>query len=378
MCFGGAPDVVRDLCKKNWEKFHSLRSQHAVQIASPFRLARLKPGKAISDPDLLERAHGCLLGQVAGDALGAQVEFEGASSIHKMHPEGLRSIDSGGPWNTMAGQPTDDSELALLLARSIVGEGSYKPEKVAEAYCHWFHDSHPFDVGDTIRMALSRISPDQVRAGYAAEIISANASQESQSNGSLMRISPLGIYGYQMPVEQLWQLACEESQLTHPHPVCRQACALFTTAIARAVRTGCSAGQIYEEAVKLAEKQSVDPLLQRALERAADQRPDYSTQPGWVLVAFQNAFYELLHSKSLEEALVATVMQGGDTDTNAAIAGSLLGAVHGRNAIPDRWKKMVLSCRPHVLVGARQPRPFWFWPVDLPNLAELLLLCGNP
>ncbi|MGH9857760.1 MAG: ADP-ribosylglycohydrolase family protein, partial [Acidobacteriota bacterium] len=59
---------------------------------------------------------------------------------------------------------------------------------------------------------------------------------------------------------------------------------------------------------------------------------------------------------------------------NAAIAGSLLGAVHGRDAIPQQWRDMVLSCRPHRAAGAANPRPWCFWPVDLLNLAELLLL----
>ena len=73
---------------------------------------------------------------------------------------------------------------------------------------------------------------------------------------------------------------------------------------------------------------------------------------GWVKIALQNAFYELLHAPSLEEGVVATVRRGGDTDTNAAIAGALLGAVHGREAVPAQWRSMVLSCRPLRAAGA--------------------------
>jgi hypothetical protein len=77
----------------------------------------------------------------------------------------------------------------------------------------------------------------------------------------------------------------------------------------------------------------------------------------------------------LEEALVVTVMRDGDiTDTNAAICGALLGAVWGRNAIPDQWTECVLNCRPaagqpHV----RHPRPECCWPVDALDLTEQLL-----
>jgi ADP-ribosyl-[dinitrogen reductase] hydrolase len=58
----------------------------------------------------------------------------------------------------------------------------------------------------------------------------------------------------------------------------------------------------------------------------AGRRPaDYVRQMGWVLIALQNAFYHLAHADTAEEALVETVGAGGDTDTNAAIAGALLG-----------------------------------------------------
>jgi hypothetical protein len=67
------------------------------------------------------------------------------------------------------------------------------------------------------------------------------------------------------------------------------------------------------------------------------------------------------------------VRRGGDTDTNAAIAGALLGAIHGRDAVPSQWRGMVSSCRPHPLRGER-PRPMAYWGVDVLELAERLLL----
>ena len=77
--------------------------------------------------------------------------------------------------------------------------------------------------------------------------------------------------------------------------------------------------------------------------------------------------------------MVATVMAGGDTDTNAAIAGALLGAVHGREAIPAQWRRMITSCRPvSGLSPTRHPRPRAFWPADALELAELLALVGRP
>jgi ADP-ribosyl-[dinitrogen reductase] hydrolase len=67
-------------------------------------------------------------------------------------------------------------------------------------------------------------------------------------------------------------------------------------------------------------------------------------------------------------------MAGGDTDTNAAITGALLGAVHGREAVPQRWRRVLLSCRTMICT---HPRPKTFWPVDALELAEALLALGQ-
>jgi ADP-ribosylglycohydrolase len=96
-----------------------------------------------------------------------------------------------------------------------------------------------------------------------------------------------------------------------------------------------------------------------------------------VLIALQNAFYQALHAATFEDGLVATVMGGGDTDTNAAIAGALLGALHGARAVPAQWRQMVLTCRPqHGAPGVQQPRPPVVWPVDALQVAEQLLVAG--
>ena len=114
-----------------------------------------------------------------------------------------------------------------------------------------------------------------------------------------------------------------------------------------------------------------------SLAEAAERPPeDYQRNQGWGLIALQNAFYQLLHAPTLVEGVVQTVMHGGDTDTNAAIAGALLGAVHEPEAIPSQWLRRVLSCRPLANSGTAHVRPAEFWPVDALFLAEKLLFVG--
>ena len=309
--------------------------------------------------NIIDRAQGCLLGQCAGDALGSLVEFREAEDIQREYPGGVRELADGGSRNTIAGQPTDDSEMALLLARMLVDKGRYDSEEAKKAYVFWF-DSKPFDCGMTIAYALQggRHNPD------------------SQANGAMMRVSPLGIFGANHDLERVAEWARQDSRITHINPVCQQANALFTMAIAYAIRHGCDARNLYEQIVTWAVDGVEESLLNTVQGAATEPPTDYVHQQGWVLIAFRNALWQLLHAPNPEEGIVDTVMRGGDTDTNAAICGALLGAVYGRNAIPAQWSECVLNCRPaegqpHV----HRPRPECFWPVDALELAERLV--GN-
>ena len=310
-----------------------------------------------TDIEVLSRAQGCLLGQLAGDALGSLVEFRTPEDIWREYPSGVRDLTDGGTWNTIAGQPTDDSEMALALARVLADRGKYDPEDARKAYVFWL-ESGPFDCGMTVSSGLrGRANPD------------------SQGNGAMMRISPLGIFGANYELEQVADWAQQDAALTHPHLVCRQANSLFASAIARAVRTECGAWELYQQIVTWAEAMNAEVALIEAIAGAATAPPaDYVHHQGWVLTAFRNALWQLLHAVNWEEGVVGTVMCGGDTDTNAAICGALLGAVYGRDAVPDRWVKRLLSCRPAAgKSNVRRPRPECFWPVDALGLAERLI-----
>lgn len=110
----------------------------------------------MSGTPVLLGAQGTLLGQLAGDALGAYVEFDTAGEVSARHPDGVTEIRAGGHWDLLADQPTDDSELALALARCIVAQGGFDPEDGSIAYVDWLR-SGPFDCGTTIRQGLEAL-----------------------------------------------------------------------------------------------------------------------------------------------------------------------------------------------------------------------------
>jgi ADP-ribosyl-[dinitrogen reductase] hydrolase len=351
--FAGNERLVRDLASRPWERTRD--NPEASSAEFPLAAER---GHAVADPGLVSRAQGCLLGQVAGDSLGSLVEFAPSAEIRARHRDGPRMLQDGGCWETIAGQPTDDSEMALALARSIVAEGRYDATAALTAYRTW-HRTSPFDLGRTIDAALL-----------------GSPAADSQANGSLMRASPLGVLAHMRSAEAAAEWARTDAALTHPHPVCQDATAAFVVALAHAIRYGTGPLACYEAALCWTHEAGAEPAVIETLERAAVEVPVCEGDAqGWVLVALQNAFYELLHASNLEGGVVATVQRGGDTDTNAAVAGALMGAVYGRCSVPYQWRQMVLSCHAHTR-AARRPRPAAYWPADVLEVAERLLWLG--
>ena len=332
--------------------------------------------ESAEDDAVLARAQGCMLGQFSGEMLGMPVETMSAEEIRNLYPDGLTQISDGRtillPLGIHHPQPalaqlTDDGEMALMLARSLVAQGRFDADSVLEAYKFWWQ-SPAFGFGRTTESALGhgRLDP------------------HSQSNGALMRISPLGIFGANYDAVQVADWARQDSRLTHTHMVCQDSSAVFTVSIARAIKTGCDGATMHRWLVQWSEETGIDENIVEVLRRAADSQPPYPTDSGvdlsnmhtrvWVLIALHNAFWQLLHADSLEAAIVDTVMLGGDTDTTAAICGALLGAVLGRKAIPTQWTDAVLKCRPSEgKADVFKPRPEVFWPVDALELAERLI-----
>ena len=106
-----------------------------------------------------------------------------------------------GHWNTLAGQPTYDSEMALVLARCLVRERRFDTSIVGQAYVVW-GAAGPF-------------------AGYHLDqnLHHPSGHDQSQANGAIMRVSPIGIFAAGQPALAA-QLARADAALTHPHPIC--------------------------------------------------------------------------------------------------------------------------------------------------------------
>lgn len=325
-------------------------------------------------PDAVyERAEGALWGQLAGDALGSMVEFQSAAAIAARYPGGLTEMGPSRVWGTVAGQPTDDSELAFELADALIeqGAGGYDAERAAWGYLQWY-ESGPFDMGYTIRGACAALY-EAARAGRnLAEAAYAVNNLASKANGALMRHSVLGVWGWALDATELGAVAMADARLTHPHPVCQEASAAFVVALAAVVREGLDGQAALETALSWHGQHGREREVRESLELAAREPP--RQYGGLVTNALQNAFYHAVHARSLQEGVVATVMAGDDTDTNAAVAGALLGAIWGEAGLPTSWRYTLEHCRPDETTA--NPRPPRYWPGRGREIAVRLLEVG--
>src|SRR5581483_3591166 len=395
-CFGGAQGPIRQLLSRPWREMLPRRHRHdPTGLMPPF--PTLPPGRHVRDAASLRRAQGCLLGHFIGDALGSLVESPSGSTAPARPPESPVELGDGGPLQTLAGQPTDVSELALTLAHTIDRARRYDDELAARAYAYWLR-SQPFRIegatATALRAAPNISLPLLVRSadgGYriaaahrdgSVESVAASAraaaDAASTGFGSLTRASPLGIFGHAMEPDDLASIARADSALTHPNPICQDACAVYVVAIAHAISTGAAARDVYRFALDWAESGCQTAEVRGALRNAEVEQPSgRAITRASALTALQIAFHQLLHAPGAQEGIESVVRLPGPASAHAAVAGALLGAVHGRESLPARWRGLVLTCRPVAgAPGVRRPRPEVFWPTGALEMGERLLWVG--
>jgi ADP-ribosylglycohydrolase len=306
-----------------------------------------------------DRAAGVLVGLAAGDALGAGYEF-GPSFT------GPVGMIGGGPFGWGPGEWTDDTQMAICIAEQTAA-GGFDLDGLGDRFIAWGHEAK--DIGNQTRAVLSA-------AGTGSELPAAAADHyrrhptSSAGNGSLMRTGPVALPYLDDP-DRIADAAAEVSALTHADPLAVDACVLWTLAVAAAVDTG-AVPDVHNGLDRLA----VDhrDRWARTIDAAeAGQPGDFKDNNGFVVTAFQAAWSSIQHTRvpedqparHLRSALETTVRIGHDTDTVAAIAGTLLGAAYGASAVPLEWKAVL-----HGWPGLQTP--------DLVRLAIASLDAGPP
>ncbi|HET8629746.1 MAG TPA: ADP-ribosylglycohydrolase family protein [Thermomicrobiales bacterium] len=274
-----------------------------------------------------ERFLGCLLGLALGDALGAPLEFMTRAQIAATHGEVREPI--GGGWLMVdPGEYTDDTQMALALAESIIACRQVDPADIARRFVAWAA-SHPKDIGNITRLAL-RYHAQGVPHGEVGPRVCRELAGRCAGNGSVMRCAPVGLFHAARP-EALVRDSLVTSALTHADPQSAWSTVAVNLAIADLV-AGRREGLVERIAPQIKEPRVRETLLAAPGLARRDVRSG-----GFVLETLGAAFWALENHEGFEEVVVAAINLGDDADTVGAVAGALAGAREGVDALPRRW-----------------------------------------
>jgi len=289
-----------------------------------------------TSPSREERAVGCLLGLACGDALGRPVEFQSSTAIADQYGR-VDQMYGNGTHGQPAGTVTDDTDLAVALARSLAETGGFDAADAADRYVAWY-ESGPFDVGMATAEALRELRDGTDPADAGRVVWERRPEGQNAGNGSLMRCAPLALAISDDAARA--EAAAADSRLTHADPRCVEGCVAFLTVLDRLL-DGADAERALDAGLSTAADRDAPRELRTALANVTDEQAAQLETSGYVLHTLETALYDATAAPDAEEAVVSAVSRGGDTDTLGAVCGAVAGARFGAEAIPDRWLDVV-------------------------------------
>ncbi len=319
--------------------------------------------------EMCKRFRGCLIGGAVGDALGAPVEFNGYSEIvRKFGSQGIRDYV---PAYGRLGAITDDTQMTLFTAEGLLRahvrggmRGLTDYAGIADhAYLRWLETQGyraPIEIGRdgwlrTIEDLHYRRAPGNtcLSALQAKRVFGDAARNDSKGCGGVMRVAPVGLFAWHQRssddiATSVFDLAAQIAGLTHGHPSGQWPAGVLALLVLRAL-DGVPLRDALAEAkgiLRLKDRpQETLNALAMAEALAASGNPPSAAEVeklggGWIAEeALAIGVYCALVAMDFEQGIVLSVNHGGDSDSTGSIAGNLLGAMMGEEAIPERWRK---------------------------------------
>lgn len=296
-------------------------------------------------PRQTDRAAGVLLAQACGDALGVPYEFAGPVPTR---PE----MRGGGLGPYAPGEWSDDTQMALCIADATSRRGPLTDEAdldvVADGFLTWFATGAS-DVGTRTRQVLRNTArstgPTRIAARMTSEAVALHTrTGRTAGNGALMRTGVVGISALG-DRDLTASTARRVAELTHADPLAGDSCVIWAELVRRAVLTGELDPWGSLSLIPAQRREQWATWLREAVE---SPEPARHSPNGFTVTALQAALaaVTLAHREEtgaarLPRGLVEAVRAGDDTDTVGAIAGALLGALHGASAVPHVWRRAV-------------------------------------
>lgn len=282
-------------------------------------------------PDLKEKLRGYLFGTACADALGCPVEHLTIEQIKEKYGEkGILELPLDSSW-------TDDTQLMLVLARSLLRGAELEiPElmsHIAEELVHWL-DEPDLGAGATTTAAALNLKEG---------VHWSKSAIRSKTCGSLMRVGILGFI-YQNDPEKLIKAALLSGRITHSHPVSDAASIAGAYAVKLAL-DGIEPEEMFEPLLRVTEgiSQEFTNALEKSYETSHSELEDEDSLKklgqGWYAdETFALAYFCILrYPDDYKKAVQTAVNITGDSDSVGSVAGGILGAKLGIEAVPISW-----------------------------------------
>ncbi len=251
--------------------------------------------------DLLPRFRGMFWGLVVGDCLGSPIQF--SDKDRHVHVTDMLPCDF---FHTPPGYWTDDSSMAFCVADSVVRCAGYDLKDIAKTFAKWYREGYwsslpdAFDVGGATMIAIRGIESGRLQ----------NGDEDSQGNGSIMRLAPSYILNYGNPVRTILH---EVSDLTH------------------------QSKRVYGVVDLMADICDEHMQGHRTVIQSTYETREEVDNSGWAVSTLQAALWAFQTTETFEDVMIAAVNLGGDADSIGAVYGQIAGAYYGIDAIPPRW-----------------------------------------
>jgi ADP-ribosylglycohydrolase len=285
---------------------------------------------------MLDRIKAVMFGHAIGDALGVPVEFRSREYLEK-NP--VTDMIGFGTHNMPAGTWSDDTSMSLCALASL-NNGNVNYDDIMGNFCRWYYhgrfttDGVVFDIGNTCSWAID----NYYYCNHSVDNCGI-PSDRSNGNGSLMRMHPFVLYAHYNNIkdDEFVDMIAKASSLTHAHKCSIDGCVIYAYVLRELLnnpeKPSVYKGIDYAKSVRSFGRY-YDRVFSGELE-SLDRREIKSS--GYVVDSLEAAIWCLLTTNSYEDCVLKAVNLGEDTDTVAAIAGSLAGALYGVDAIPASW-----------------------------------------
>jgi len=324
------------------------RGQAPRRVAAPVsHTVGLADGRSIVNRTMYEdKVRGVIFGHAIGDALGLGTEFLSKQQITIYYPNGLETLEQikrdAHRRRWACGDWTDDTDQMLCIFDSLLSKGQVDVLDIAGRIYQWAAGGG-MGIGQTVAAVVD--SPEFCRQPHSiSERVWLSSGRRAAANGGVMRTSVLGIWQNESP-EMVKKNAEAVCKITHYDPRCVASCVVVCLAIRSLLRETPDVAVLVDGLA--ADADTYDSRVREYIDKAI--HPDITAlaleEPnsiGYTLKAMGAGIWALLHPTTYRDGIISVIHEGGDADTNAAVAGAILGAKFGFSGIPLRWVDSLL------------------------------------